>query len=640
MKKSVALKSVFILILLCAVLFASAVLFLGLNGKTANAESSVSYAFNDSSVEINVDENKILHVKESLQVGFVKSLSQISRSIPSTVYSYKNRGGKAVKGGKFLAEVKNVTAKVDGATAQVNVEKNSANYKLTVTNPDGGFAIWNSNETNRFYNLELEYDYDLSDDGAGKNAFAFTAIDYEPYWFYRNGDRNDIAKLTVTVNMPKPFDGALAKVYSENSDISESAGLEVNGNSLTYTVTFKDIDEKQLRIALDGDYFDTRVTYYPFYWLFVGLVIIIMIISITLTVIYRGRKPVAPVEVEPPVINPLHYSAYWHGYPQRRDVTTIILFWARLGCIKITKDGKKDLILKKLKPLPENSNFAERQYFNELFRYGNVFCSKDTRGFKNRARKDRIRFAVDALVEESEKPTPFVPAVERTRMFVNILSVIAVTVMFAYFIMLNTDMISLCVIPLFIGIMLIPLVKLNPVFNGLNNLKQRDLARFLWITLGILAFVMVPIGLFAWFMFYSVYLPQYDYIHMTVISLIWALFGFFILPEFIKKRTDGAQKLYGRMLGFKRFIRLADLPRMELLLKDNPDYFYDVLPYCMVMGLSKKIDNQMQYLGVAVPDWADGFNPANFAQELFYSVTHAIIVSRKKNLRNKYTYDG
>ena len=127
---------------------------------------------------------------------------------------------------------------------------------------------------------------------------------------------------------------------------------------------------------------------------------------------------------------------------------------------------------------------------------------------------------------------------------------------------------------------------------------------------------------------------------MTVISLIWALFGFFILPEFIKKRTDGAQKLYGRMLGFKRFIRLADLPRMELLLKDNPDYFYDVLPYCMVMGLSKKIDNQMQYLGVAVPDWADGFNPANFAQELFYSVTHAIIVSRKKNLRNKYTYDG
>ena len=129
MKKSVALKSVFISILLCAALLASAVLFSGLNGETANAESSISYAFNDSSVEITVDENKILHVKESLQVGFVKSLSQISRSIPSTVYSYKNRGGKAVKGGKFLAEVKNVTAEVDGATAQVNIEKNSANYK-------------------------------------------------------------------------------------------------------------------------------------------------------------------------------------------------------------------------------------------------------------------------------------------------------------------------------------------------------------------------------------------------------------------------------------------------------------------------------------------------------------------------------
>ncbi len=629
MKKSVALKSVFISILLCAALLASAVLFSGLNGETANAESSISYAFNDSSVEITVDENKILHVKESLQVGFVKSLSQISRSIPSTVYSYKNRGGKAVKGGKFLAEVKNVTAKVDGATAQVNVEKNSANYKLTVTNPDGGFAIWNSNETNRFYNLELEYDYDLSDDGAGKSAFAFTAIDYEPYWFYHNGDRNDIAKLTVTVNMPKALDGAHAKVYSENNDISESAGLEVNGNSLTYTVTFKDIDEKQLRIALDDNYFLTHVTFYPMYWLFAGLVLIIMLICIILTVIFRGKRPLSPVEVEPPVINPMHYSAYWNGYPQRKDVATIILYWARLGCIKITKDGKKDLILTKLKPLPDNCNFAEKQYFNELFRYGAVYRSKDTRGFKNRIRKDRLRFAVNALVEESEKPTPFVPQVERTKKFVNILAVIGIAAMFIYFIMLNADIGSMLGIPLFLGLSLIFIVKLSPIFSGLDNLKQRNAARFLKVV-SVMLFALVPVGLFIGAMLYMVYMPQYDYFHFTEISVAWLAICILVLPAFIKRRTDGAQKLYGRMLGFKRFIQLADLPRMELLLKDNPDYFYDVLPYCMVMGLSKKIDNQMQYLGVAVPDWADGFNPAKFAQELFYSVDHAIIVSRKK----------
>lgn len=640
MKRTVAFKTAFILILLCAVLFASAFLLSGFNGKTAKADSDPSYGLNDSSVEINVDENKVLHVKESLQIGFRKNLSQITRGIPSTVNSYKNRNGKLVKGGKFLTAVSNVKARIDGAEAQTAVKKGSVYYTVEVTNPDGKFEIWDSGEMDRFYNLELEYDYDLSDDGAGKNAFAFTAYSGSPAWFYHNGDRNDIAKLNVTVNMPKSFDGALVKVYSDKSDVSESAGLEIDGNSVKFSITFKDISEKQLRIALEDNYFNTRVTYYPVYWLFVGLVLIIMVISITLTVIYRGRKPVVPVETEPPVVNPLHYSAYWHGYPQRRDVTTIILYWAKLGCIKITKDGKKDLILTKLKPLPDSCKFAERQYFNELFRYGDVFRSKDARGFKNRARKDRIRFAVNALVEESEKPTPFVPAVERTRMFVNILSVLALTVMFVYFIMLNMDIISLLVVPLFMGLMLIPIVKLNTVFGGLDNLKQRDLARFLWLTLGILAFVLFPIGLFVWFMFYSVYLPQYDYIYMTVISLVWALIGFFILPEFIKKRTDEAQKLYGRMLGFKRFIRLADLPRMELLLKDNPDYFYDVLPYCMVMGLSKKIDKQMQYLGVAVPDWADGFNPAKFAQELFYSVTHAIIVSRKKNTRNKYAYDG
>ena len=429
--------------------------------------------------------------------------------------------------------------------------------------------------------------------------------------------------------LPKALDGAHAKVYSENNDISESAGLEVNGNSLTYTVTFKDIDEKQLRIALDDNYFLTHVTFYPMYWLFAGLVLIIMLICIILTVIFRGKRPLSPVEVEPPVINPMHYSAYWNGYPQRKDVATIILYWARLGCIKITKDGKKDLILTKLKPLPDNCNFAEKQYFNELFRYGAVYRSKDTRGFKNRIRKDRLRFAVNALVEESEKPTPFVPQVERTKKFVNILAVIGIAAMFIYFIMLNADIGSMLGIPLFLGLSLIFIVKLSPIFSGLDNLKQRNAARFLKVV-SVMLFALVPVGLFIGAMLYMVYMPQYDYFHFTEISVAWLAICILVLPAFIKRRTDGAQKLYGRMLGFKRFIQLADLPKMELLLKDNPDYFYDVLPYCMVMGLSEKIDNQMQYLGVAVPDWADGFNPAKFAQELFYSVDHAIIVSRKK----------
>ena len=42
-----------------------------------------------------------------------------------------------------------------------------------------------------------------------------------------------------------------------------------------------------------------------------------------------------------------------------------------------------------------------------------VFRSKDTRGFANRNRRDFIRFRVNELVEESERPTPFAPEAEQ-----------------------------------------------------------------------------------------------------------------------------------------------------------------------------------------------------------------------------------
>lgn len=639
MKNKIALKTAFVFALLCAIVIVFAIL---LAGRVARADSddSPAYAYSNSSVVIDVNENKVLHIKENLKVGFVKAgRSGITRRISAKMPSYKNRGGRLVKNGSFLSRLSNVSAKVNGEEAETNFNKNGVCYYLSITNPKGDCVVWEYGHDERQYDFTLEYDYDLSDDEAGKSAFALTFFDeVEPLYFYFGEDKSNIARLDVTVNMPKPFDGGGARVIYDGKDATQAAALKTDGNSLNFSIQMKNISKNSLRMALNGDYFDTQVTKFSYYWYFAGFVGIIILICLIITFINHGKKPVCPVEAEPPVVNPLHYSAYWHGYPQRKDVTTIILYWARLGCLKITKDGKKDLILTRLKPLPETCTIAEKRYFNELFRYGDVFRSKDTRGFANRNRRDFIRFRVNELVEESERPTPFAPEAERAKMFINILSVIGVGAVYAYFILLSLDVIWLAVVPMFLFITLVPIVKLHSVFYGMRNLKQKSNSRFYFILFGMLS-LFVPLGLFAWFLFSTQYMGQYDYIHITFISLAWVVISFFVLPKFIKKRTEEANALYGRMLGFKRFIRLADLPKMELLLKDNPDYFYDVLPYCMVMGLSDKIDKQMQYLGVASPDWADGFDPANFAKELFYSVKHAIIVKKKKRSRNSYALD-
>ena len=61
--------------------------------------------------------------------------------------------------------------------------------------------------------------------------------------------------------------------------------------------------------------------------------------------------------------------------------------------------------------------------------------------------------------------------------------------------------------------------------------------------------------------------------------------------------------LMGRLMGFKEFIQTAEQPQLEQLQTDDPHYFYKVLPYAMVFGLSKKWANLFKDIEVEQPSW-------------------------------------
>ena len=44
----------------------------------------------------------------------------------------------------------------------------------------------------------------------------------------------------------------------------------------------------------------------------------------------------------------------------------------------------------------------------------------------------------------------------------------------------------------------------------------------------------------------------------------------------------------GRLLGLRKFIEESELPRIRALAAENPEYFYDVLPYASVFGLEEE----------------------------------------------------
>ena len=94
------------------------------------------------------------------------------------------------------------------------------------------------------------------------------------------------------------------------------------------------------------------------------------------------------------------------------------------------------------------------------------------------------------------------------------------------------------------------------------------------------------------------------------------IMGFFIPIIAYKtignEKTDDGLKLYGRILGFKNFIKTAEKERLEMLVEQNPQYFYDLLPYAYVLGVTDVWIKNFERIMMPAPNWYHGDFNANY----------------------------
>ena len=57
---------------------------------------------------------------------------------------------------------------------------------------------------------------------------------------------------------------------------------------------------------------------------------------------------------------------------------------------------------------------------------------------------------------------------------------------------------------------------------------------------------------------------------------------------------------------FKNFLETVEKEKLEALVIDNPTYFYDILPYTYVLGVSDKWINKFETISLKEPDWYEG----------------------------------
>ena len=509
------------------------------------------------------------------------------------------------------------------------------------------------------YLFQLSYTYDLSDDKA--SGFDDLTLDVLGY------DMRPAAAVHAKVNFPESIDKNNAGVYiNESSSFGErrewkpsvgsSDELIVKDTSVEFYVSGLRGAKRSFTVQAilpDGYFKGGGVTFFWYYIPFAVIAAAAVIALIVLALKMIDKKPLETVEFYPPEgMSVMRFSAIWHRGVRDKDTAALILKWAGMGLITIQQDGYRDVILrptgvllstrksrKKRKTTGDSvfeefpdrvsaehssggnvtgdpfgfgepddgevqvsaaemkkyfANAAERNYYDTLFSGiggTNMFSSRVFATQLNSAQR-KLYNVTEALKKDGEIPPPVDNRLQKVSRFVfPYLSLVPAACAIAYQCLLTQTF-----VPLFFLVFMAAGTFVIPSMGGPRK------AIFIAYIFPV-AFFALPY--FAFFMMGA--MPAYDYVRLIYIApFIWAI-GNFVLPWLKGRRTEEANKYYGQMLGFKNFLLKAELPRLQKLFDENPEYFADVLPWCFIMGISDKVEQRFKSLDIAIrmPQYVD-----------------------------------
>ena len=77
---------------------------------------------------------------------------------------------------------------------------------------------------------------------------------------------------------------------------------------------------------------------------------------------------------------------------------------------------------------------------------------------------------------------------------------------------------------------------------------------------------------------------------------------------YLPKRTKYGNEMLGKLKGFKNFLETVEKEKLESMVLENPNYFYDILPFSYVLGISDKWIEKFESISLQAPSWYDSSN--------------------------------
>ncbi len=356
----------------------------------------------------------------------------------------------------------------------------------------------------------------------------------------------------------------------------------------------------------------------------VGLAFLAMAIVLKL---FLKNKPLTPVvDFYPPRIDaaegkkrhmlPVQMGKIIDGSCSSADVTSLIFYWASKGYLAIEeRDG--ETYFKKLKIVDAVTQY-ERNMFNKLFEKGEknkedgtvTVAMSDLKGkFGNVLKQTQTAVAAEYKGKLYKKSGIMLCAAMYILSAVFGFCITALTSLrIGTYIYAAAGIMSIIAVLLsmFFGLALV--FYYNKLGNGLRNILT---------AVHFIIAVAMGVGIAA-------YVPN-DV--MTWLERIMFAVAFGVptaLAPFMIMRTQYYDEMLNGILGFRNFIRDAEKDKLEMLIADDPQYFYGILPYANVLGVSDVWEDKFKDITIEPPSYYYGNNVTLFDLVILNSLMKSV----------------
>ena len=566
-----------------------------------NYNNLYDYYIESYNIDINVSNDNSYDIKETIVAYFNKEKHGIIRNIPTRNTVTRTDGSTNTN----RAKITNVNV-----NEKYSLSRGADEVKLKIG--DAGTVL-----TGR-HTYQISYTYNIGNDKL-KDADEFYLNLIGNQW-----DTN-INKLTFTITMPKDFDtnkiGFSAGKYGTSGIPKDGYfNYSVKNNVITgtYNKTLPPNNGFTVRITLPDGYFEKqklKITIFDF--IAICLPIILGIIAFSQWEKYgKDEKIVETIEFNPPDnMNSLDVAYAYKGKANSNDVVSLLIYLANKGYIKIKVEetGSKLLKSKSYKIIEvkkyDGNDENERLFLERLFKNGTIYRTENNNVFRCVTKSDleeRFYKTVNEIIDNENtsefKNKIFEKGVWNRAKKIIILSLLVILTM-SIGPLLNGTRIKTTVIANLVLVAITMLFYLFALSSKFNNTRVKNI---------IILFV---ISFFASFSF--VFVILYDIVSEIIINMnklglielgiqVISLIFIMILVTLMKRRTKYGTEVLGRILGFKTFLKTAEKEKLETLVNQDPEYFYNILPYAYVMGVSDKWIKNFETISLMPPEWYVG----------------------------------